>query len=138
VADAVAHGAEIRTGGASLGNRGYFFSPTVLANVPDTARIMNEEPFGPVAVTSAFATLDEAVARANRTPFGLAAYAFTTSARTAAHLSDTIEAGMLGINNNFINMPETPFGGVKQSGYGTEGGPEGMEAYLVTKTISQS
>jgi succinate-semialdehyde dehydrogenase / glutarate-semialdehyde dehydrogenase len=138
VADAVAHGADIRTGGAPLGNRGYFFAPTVLANVPDTARIMSEEPFGPVAVTSPFATLDEAVARANATPFGLAAYAFTTSARTAAHLSDTIEAGMLGINNNFINMPETPFGGVKQSGYGSEGGPEGMEAYLITKTISQS
>ena len=138
VADAVSHGAEIRQGGEALGNRGYFFAPTVLANVPDTARIMNEEPFGPVAVTSSFATFDEVIARANRLPFGLAAYAFTRSTRIAADLGDALEAGMVGINNPFINMPETPFGGVKQSGYGSEGGTEGMDAYLVTKTISQS
>ncbi|WP_370208753.1 NAD-dependent succinate-semialdehyde dehydrogenase [Pararhodobacter marinus] len=138
VADAVSHGAEIRQGGEALGNRGYFFAPTLLANVPDTARIMNEEPFGPVAVTASFATFDEAIARANRLPFGLAAYAFTRSARIAADLGDALEAGMVGINNPFINMPETPFGGVKQSGYGSEGGTEGMDAYLVTKTISQS
>jgi len=138
VADAVDHGAELRLGGQREGNRGYFFKPTVLAHVPDSARIMNQEPFGPVAVTSTFASFDEAIERANRLPFGLAAYAFTTSSRTASDLAGHLEAGMVGINNNFINMPETPFGGVKQSGYGSEGGTEGMEAYLVTKTVSQS
>ncbi len=138
IADAVSHGAELRQGGEALGNRGNFFAPTVLAHVPDTARIMNEEPFGPIAVTSSFVSFDEVIARANRLPFGLAAYAFTSSATTAAKLADALEAGMVGINNTFINMPETPFGGVKQSGYGSEGGIEGMEAYLVTKTVSQS
>ena len=138
VADAVDHGAGLRLGGNPGGNRGYFFEPTVLTDVPASARIMNEEPFGPVAVTARFRSLDEVIEQANRLPFGLASYAFTQDSRIASALADRVEAGMLGINNVAINMPETPFGGVKQSGYGSEGGSEGMDAYLVTKTVSQS
>jgi succinate-semialdehyde dehydrogenase/glutarate-semialdehyde dehydrogenase len=138
IADAVERGAELRIGGEAGGNRGYFFKPTVLANVPQDAIIMNEEPFGPVAVTAQFSTFDEVIEQANRLPFGLASYAFTSSSKTAAALSDAIEAGMVGINSNAISMPETPFGGVKQSGYGSEGGIEGMDAYLSTKFISQA
>ncbi|GGL79592.1 NAD-dependent succinate-semialdehyde dehydrogenase [Wenxinia marina] len=138
VADAVDRGARLATGGEPVGNRGNFYRPTVLANVPEDADIMNNEPFGPVAVTAPVASLDEAIERANRLPFGLAAYAFTASGRTAQRIADEVEAGMIGINNPFISMAETPFGGVKQSGYGSEGGTEGMDAYLVTKSVSQS
>ncbi|MCB1388327.1 MAG: NAD-dependent succinate-semialdehyde dehydrogenase [Rhodobacteraceae bacterium] len=138
VADAVDRGAGLKLGGEVLGNQGNFYAPTVLTDVPDTARIMNEEPFGPVAVTARFSTLDEVIHQANRLPFGLASYAFTRDTATAQALADRVEAGMLGINNVMINMPETPFGGVKQSGYGSEGGSEGMDAYLATKTVSQS
>ncbi|MFB9948745.1 NAD-dependent succinate-semialdehyde dehydrogenase [Rhizobium puerariae] len=137
VADAVSRGARIAAGGERGGNRGYFFQPTVLADVPQDAIIMNEEPFGPVAVTARFSTFEEAIEQANRLPYGLASYAFTQSAKTATMVSDAIEAGMVGINNNAISMTESPFGGVKQSGYGSEGGSEGMEAYLVTKFTSQ-
>jgi succinate-semialdehyde dehydrogenase / glutarate-semialdehyde dehydrogenase len=138
VADAVGHGAKLVTGGERGGNRGYFFQPTVLANVSTEARAMNEEPFGPMAITSPFSSFDEVIEQANRLPFGLASYAFTTSSKTAAMVADALEAGMVGLNNNFINMPETPFGGVKQSGYGSEGGTEGMDAYLTTKFVSQT
>lgn len=138
VADAVGHGASLKTGGKRMGNQGFFYEPTVLADVPETARIMNEEPFGPIATVTPFGSLDDAIAQANRLPVGLAAYAYTQSTATAARLSREVETGMLGINNSFVNMPETPFGGVKQSGYGSEGGIEGMEPYLVTKTISLS
>jgi succinate-semialdehyde dehydrogenase/glutarate-semialdehyde dehydrogenase len=98
---------------------------------------MNEEPFGPLAITAPFSTFDEAIGQANRLPYGLAAYAFTRSTKTASMLGEALETGMLGLNNSFISMPETPFGGVKQSGYGSEGGTEGMDAYLTTKFISQ-
>ncbi|WP_309083556.1 NAD-dependent succinate-semialdehyde dehydrogenase [Chelativorans sp.] len=138
VADAVERGAELRTGGERTLNRGYFYRPTVLANVPEDAIIMNEEPFGPVAVTARFSSFEEAIEQANRLPYGLASYAFTSSSRTAAAVSEALEAGMVGVNNAAISMTETPFGGVKQSGYGSEGGVEGMEAYLTTKMISQS
>lgn len=138
VTDAVDRGARLVTGGSRGDNRGNFYRPTVLADVPDDARVMNEEPFGPLAITARFATVDQAIAQANRLPFGLAAYAFTGSARTATQVSDGVEAGMIGINNALISMTETPFGGVKQSGYGSEGGTEGMDAYLVTKFVSQS
>lgn len=138
VEDAIEHGASLKAGGRRIGNQGYFYAPTVLADVPETARIMNEEPFGPVATVTAVGSLDDAIAQANRLPYGLAAYAYTRSTATAARLSREVETGMLGINNSFVNMPETPFGGVKQSGYGSEGGIEGMEPYLVTKTISLS
>ncbi|MGK9052979.1 NAD-dependent succinate-semialdehyde dehydrogenase [Neorhizobium petrolearium] len=138
VADAVSRGAKVATGGERGSNRGYFFQPTVLSDVPQDAIIMNEEPFGPVAVTARFSSFEEVIGEANRLPYGLASYAFTQSAKTAAMVSDAIEAGMVGINNNAISMTETPFGGVKESGYGSEGGSEGMEAYLVTKFTSQS
>ncbi|PZU23181.1 MAG: NAD-dependent succinate-semialdehyde dehydrogenase [Shinella sp.] len=136
--DAVAHGATLKTGGRRIGNKGYFFEPTVLANVPTTARIMNEEPFGPVAIVNRFKTLDEAVTEANRLPFGLASYAFTTSTHTAHVLGQKVEAGMLTINHNGLALPEVPFGGVKDSGYGTEGGSEAVEAYLETRFVTMA
>lgn len=139
VSDALDKGACLRTGGTrGEDNRGNFYSSTVLSDVPADARIMNEEPFGPVAVTARFSSFEEVIEQANRLPFGLASYAFTNSTKTAQMVADHIEAGMLGLNNAAILMTETPFGGVKQSGYGSEGGTEGMDAYLVTKLVSQS
>ncbi|MRX37484.1 NAD-dependent succinate-semialdehyde dehydrogenase [Aminobacter sp. MDW-2] len=138
VNDAVEHGAELKTGGRRIGNKGNFFEPTVLSNVPKEARIMNEEPFGPVAVFSSFTTLDEAIDEANRLPFGLASYAFTGSADTANQIGLRIEAGMTTINHNGLALPEVPFGGIKDSGYGTEGGSEAINAYLVTKFVTQT
>lgn len=137
IQDAVDQGAELKTGGRCIGNKGYFFEPTVLANVPKSARIMNEEPFGPVAVFAPFATLDDAIEEANRLPFGLASYAFTGSASTANQLALRIEAGMTTINHNGLALPEVPFGGIKDSGYGTEGGSEAINAYLTTKFVTQ-
>lgn len=137
VADAAAHGAEILAGGARIGNSGFFWQPTVLAGVPDDARIMLEEPFGPVAPVARFRTFEEAIARANALPFGLAAYAFTRDTRRATAVSDALEAGMVGVNHFGVSTPETPFGGVKDSGYGSEGGTEHIEAHLVTKLVSQ-
>jgi len=138
IQDALDHGAELRTGGRRIGNKGNFFEPTVLANVPREARIMNEEPFGPVAVFNPFTTLDEAIEESNRLPFGLASYAFTGSTRTAHELGLRIEAGMTTINHNGLALPEVPFGGIRDSGHGTEGGSEAIEAYLVTKFVSQA
>ncbi|EKF42532.1 aldehyde dehydrogenase [Nitratireductor indicus C115] len=138
IADAVSAGAEVKTGGRRIGNKGNFFEPTVIANVPKTARIMNEEPFGPIAVFSRFSTLDEVIEEANRLPFGLASYAFTGSGETAQHLGLRIEAGMTTINHNGLALPEVPFGGIKDSGHGTEGGSEAIEAYLSTKFVTQS
>ncbi len=136
IADAVAQGAEVKTGGRRIGNKGNFFEPTVIANVPTSARIMNEEPFGPVAIVNRFSTLDQAIDEANRLPFGLASYAFTSSAATSQALSMKIEAGMTTINHNGLALPEVPFGGIKDSGHGTEGGSEAIEAYLTTKFVS--
>src|SRR5690606_8761025 len=132
------HGAELKTGGRRIGNKGNFFEPTVLSNVPKDARIMNEEPFGPVAVFNPFSTLDEVVEESNRLHFGLASYAFTGSAETAQQLGLRCEARMTTINHNGLALPEVPFGGIKDSGHGTEGGSEAIEAYLVTKFVSQS
>jgi succinate-semialdehyde dehydrogenase/glutarate-semialdehyde dehydrogenase len=137
VADALAQGATIATGGKRWGGEGYFFEPTVLIDVPQSARIMNEEPFGPIAAVSTFRTYDEAIGEANRLPFGLAAYAYTCSAATMASLGDDIESGMISINHHGLGMPETPFGGIKDSGYGSEGGSEALEAYLDTKFVSE-
>ena len=136
VGDAVAKGAKVETGGRRIGNKGYFCEPTVLTNVPREARIMNEEPFGPVAVIRAFDTFDDAIGEANRLPYGLAAYAYTRSQTTAAALGQAIESGMLTINHNGLALPEVPFGGIKDSGYGTEGGGDAIEAYLNTKFIT--
>ena len=137
IGDAEAKGATIRAGGGSNGGPGNFWQPTLLADVSDTARIMHEEPFGPVAITQRFTNFDDVVKQANRLPYGLAAYAWTRSARTMADIGDAIEAGMIGINFVGLTGPETPFGGVKESGHGSEGGIEGLEAYHVTKYIAE-
>lgn len=134
VEDAAAKGARVMAGG-KRGNAGYFFQPTLLADVPDSADIMNNEPFGPVAVAAPFTDLDDALGKANRLPYGLAAFAFTENLRTANLLGDAIEAGMVGINTFAVSSADAPFGGVKDSGFGSEGGIEGMDSYLVTKAI---
>jgi succinate-semialdehyde dehydrogenase / glutarate-semialdehyde dehydrogenase len=137
IADAVSAGAQVVTGGQAIAGAGNFWLPTVLSDVPNSAQIMNEEPFGPVAVTQRFNEFDAVVAEANRLPYGLAAYAFTTNLRIANDIGDALQAGMIGINFNGLTGPETPFGGVKESGHGSEGGIEGLEAYLVTKYVAQ-
>ncbi len=138
IADAVQKGARIRTGGKRSGNKGYFFEPTVLTDLSPDTRALHEEPFGPLALFLPFDSFDEAILEANRLPYGLAAYAYTRSAATATALGERIESGMIGINHHGLALPETPFGGVKDSGYGSEGGAEGLEPYLVTKFISQA
>ena len=136
IGDAVKAGATLRTGGERIGNEGFFWKPTVLSDVPTAARIMNEEPFGPVALMTPFKTFDDAVEQANRLPFGLAAYAWTQSARQSMLISDAVEAGMVAVNNNAIAAADAPFGGVKESGHGSEDGPEGVEACQVIKMVS--
>ena len=137
VADAKSRGGKIATGGERRGNQGYFYEPTVITDVPDDSKVMTQEPFGPLAPVVTFKTFDEVVERANSLEFGLAAYAFTSSTATAAAIGDAIESGMVGINSIAVSTPETPFGGVKESGHGSEGGIEGLGAYLNTKFISQ-
>ncbi len=137
VNDAKSRGGKIVTGGKRHGNQGYFFEPTVITDVPDDSKIMTEEPFGPVAPIVRFKTFDDVVERANSLPFGLAAYAFTTSTQTATMIGDALQSGMVGVNSVAISTPETPFGGIKESGYGSEGGIEGLEAYTNRKFISQ-
>jgi len=136
VADAKTRGARVLAGGHRIGNRGYFFPLTVLADVPDDARAMNEEPFGPLALVNPVRTLDEAIEKANALPYGLAAYAFTRSAGNADRLADEVEVGNLSINHFVASSAETPFGGVKESGYGREGGTEGLQCYTVVKNVS--
>jgi succinate-semialdehyde dehydrogenase / glutarate-semialdehyde dehydrogenase len=136
VDDARAKGARVLTGG-ERGNQGYFYQPTVLADVPLNADVMENEPFGPVALIRPFATFDEAIEQANHLPFGLAAYAFTENGRQANLVSDALETGMVGLNTFVISHPDAPFGGVKESGFGSEGGPEGLEGYYVTKAVHQ-
>jgi succinate-semialdehyde dehydrogenase/glutarate-semialdehyde dehydrogenase len=137
VTDAVAKGAEVATGGRRIGNKGYFFEPTVLTHVPREARIMNEEPFGPVAIVNSFRSFEEATEEANRLPYGLAAYAYTRSTKTAAAIGHAIESGMVSINHHGLALPEVRFGGVKDSGFGSEGGADALEAYVNTKFITQ-
>lgn len=137
VGDAVRRGARLETGGARPDRSGYFWQPTLLSDVPTAADIMQEEPFGPVAVTRRFRTFEDVMIEANRLPFGLAAYAFTRDLATATRVGDELESGMVGINHVVLTTPETPFGGVKESGYGSEGGQEGLEGYLVTKFVAQ-
>ena len=138
VNDAKARGGKIQTGGSRRGNQGFFFEPTVITDVPDDSKIMTEEPFGPLAPIVPFKSFDEVVQRANSLEYGLAAYAFTTSSTTATAIGDAIQSGMVGVNSVAISTPETPFGGIKESGYGSEGGIEGLQAYLNTKFISQA
>jgi acyl-CoA reductase-like NAD-dependent aldehyde dehydrogenase len=137
VDDARRGGARVLTGGQALDGPGNFFAPTVLADLDENSRLMTEEPFGPVAGVVRFKTVDEVLQRANRLPFGLAAYAFTTSTRQASALGNGLEAGMVSINHLGMALAETPFGGVKDSGYGSEGGSETFDGYLNTKFVTQ-
>jgi succinate-semialdehyde dehydrogenase/glutarate-semialdehyde dehydrogenase len=136
VDDATSKGARLLFGGARSEGPGYFFPPTALCNLPGSARAMQEEPFGPLALINPVASLDEALAWANSLPFGLAAYGFTRSAATADRLMTGLEAGNVSINTLEASVPETPFGGVKESGLGREGGAEGLHHYTVVKTIT--
>ena len=138
VADAVAKGAKLRTGGKRIGNNGFFFEPTVLTEVPTSAAMMNEEPFGPVAIINPFNDYDEAIEEANRLDYGLAAYAYAGSAKTVAKVGAQIESGMVAINHQALGLPELPFGGIKDSGFGSEGGAEALESYLNTKVVTQT
>lgn len=137
IADAVDKGARVLAGGKRLPGQGFFFEPTVLADVPMNARVMHEEPFGPIAILMPFDALEDGLKEANRLPYGLSAYAFTSSARTAIDVADGLEAGMIGINQYRIVATELPFGGMKESGHGSEGGIEGIKHYLTHKFISQ-
>jgi succinate-semialdehyde dehydrogenase/glutarate-semialdehyde dehydrogenase len=136
VADAVDHGAKVLTGGNRGDGAGYFFEPTVLADVPTAARMFREEIFGPVAPVTTFETDDEALALANDTEYGLVAYAFTRDLARAVTVSERLETGMVGINQGIVSNPAAPFGGVKASGFGREGGTEGIDEYLETKYVA--
>lgn len=136
--DAASAGARVVLGGERIGNAGHFFQPTVLTDVPVSARVMNEEPFGPLSIINRFSTIDEAINEANRLQYGLAAYSFTRSPETAQQLDAQIESGLLAINNADIAYPETPFGGIGDSGYGREGGAEGIDAYLETRFMTHT
>jgi succinate-semialdehyde dehydrogenase / glutarate-semialdehyde dehydrogenase len=136
--DARKHGAHFDAGGSRIPGPGYFWEPTVLSEVPNESRIMNEEPFGPIAIINPFSDFDSVIQQANRLPYGLAAYAFTRSNRTVNLLGEQIEAGMIGINSYLISVRDSPFGGVKDSGHGSEEGIEGLEACLVTKFVTES
>ncbi len=138
VEDAVDAGADLMTGGKRIGDTGYFFEPTVLANVPDHARVMQEEPFGPLAIVNPVGSLQEAIACANSVPYGLASYGFTNRADYADRMVEEVEAGNLSINTLEASLPETQFGGVKSSGYGREGGTEGLNHYTVVKNVSHA
>lgn len=138
VEDARAHGANIEMGGQALDQKGFFYQPTVMTNINSDCKIMNEEPFGPLAPIMPFNDLDEAIAEANRLPYGLTSYVFTNNLQASVRLSNELEAGMVHINNPGSVLPEAPFGGIKDSGMGSEGGQETFDGYLVTKLITQS
>lgn len=138
VADAVAKGAKVLTGGGRLEREGFFFAPTVMRDVPDDALIMIDEPFGPLAPLTVFDTFEEVIQRANALPYALAAYIFTRDGTTAARASQAIEAGVVGINHMSVHEAETPFGGFNESGYGHESGLEGLDAYLRTKMVADA
>jgi succinate-semialdehyde dehydrogenase/glutarate-semialdehyde dehydrogenase len=138
VADAQAKGGQVATGGKRIGNRGNFFEPTVLTEVPHDARIMNEEPFGPIVTVERFRRIEDAIAESNRLCYGLAAYAYTRSTGNANAVAEAFESGMVSINHHGLALPETPFGGVKDSGYGSEGGSESLEPYLTTKFVTHA
>jgi succinate-semialdehyde dehydrogenase/glutarate-semialdehyde dehydrogenase len=138
VEDAKKHGGKVLAGGYPIGEKGNFFEPTVITELPKDAMAMNQEPFGPLAVINPFRNFDDAVIEANRLPYGLAAYAWTRSAKTANAIAALVETGMMTINHLGLALPEVPFGGVKDSGYGSEGGSEAIEAYLNPKFVSQA
>ncbi len=134
--NAVEHGATVALGGERIGSEGNFWQPTILTDVPLNAKVFNDEPFGPMAAIRSFNTLDEAITEANRLPYGLAGYAFTRSLKNADQLARRVEVGMLWVNMPALPSAEMPFGGVKDSGYGSEGGPEAMDAYLNARAVS--
>jgi succinate-semialdehyde dehydrogenase / glutarate-semialdehyde dehydrogenase len=136
VDDAVGKGAKVLTGGGPPKGRGYFFAPTVLSGIADDAELLREEIFGPVAPIATFTTDDEAIAAANMTEFGLVAYVFTRDIRRAFKVTEALEVGMLGLNRGLVSNAAAPFGGVKESGFGREGGLEGIEEYLTTKYVA--
>jgi succinate-semialdehyde dehydrogenase/glutarate-semialdehyde dehydrogenase len=136
VQDAVGRGAHAIVGGHARDGAGYFFDPTVLTDVPDDARLLKEEIFGPVAPVKGFADEDEAIAAANDTEFGLVAYVYTSNLKRALRVVERLETGMVGLNQGIVSNPAAPFGGIKQSGFGREGGPEGIEEYLDTKYVA--
>jgi succinate-semialdehyde dehydrogenase/glutarate-semialdehyde dehydrogenase len=136
--DALDHGAELAAGGKRHSQPGFFWSPTVLLQVPDKAAVMNEEPFGPIAPMAAFDDFDEAIGRANRVAYGFAAYLYTQSTAATAKFVAEIEAGNLGINQMSPSLPDAPVGGVKDSGYGYEGGREGIAAFQQMKLVNQT
>ncbi|MES2097260.1 MAG: NAD-dependent succinate-semialdehyde dehydrogenase [Pseudomonadota bacterium] len=135
VEDARSIGARVLAGGSAGGGDGFFFQPTVLADVPLSAKAMNDEPFGPVALIAPFAHLEDAIEQANRLPYGLAAYCFTENGRRQNVLSESVEAGMVAINQVRLTWPDAPFGGIKESGFGSEDGPEGIAAHTITKAV---
>jgi succinate-semialdehyde dehydrogenase/glutarate-semialdehyde dehydrogenase len=136
IQDAIAQGARLRTGGKRIGNKGYFHEPTVLTEVPRSARAMNEEPFGPLALINPFRRDEEAIEEANRLDYGLAAYGWTRSTRRAQMLAQGVETGMLSMNHHGLALPEVHFGGIKDSGQGSEGGADAIEAYLNLKLVT--
>jgi succinate-semialdehyde dehydrogenase/glutarate-semialdehyde dehydrogenase len=136
VADAQKRGGKVLAGGRRIGNSGHFFEPTVLADIPDDAAVMTQEPFGPVAIVTSFRETADAIARANSLPFGLAGYAFTDSHASATAAIDGLEVGALSINRFSVSEPEAPFGGVKESGFGREGGIEAVATYQIQKFVS--
>ncbi len=138
IGDAVARGGKLGTGGERIGNQGFFYAPSVLSEVPLNAEIMNEEPFGPVALLNPFGSDDDMIAEANRLPYGLAAYAWTNDPKRRMRLAREVETGMLGINTTMIGGADAPFGGVKWSGHGHEDGPEGLQACLVAKAVHEA
>lgn len=136
--DATKHGGKVAAGGSRVGSKGNFFEPTVVTGLPNDAKVMNEEPFGPIAIINPFRSFDDAVREANRLPYGLAAYAWTKSTKTANAIASAVESGMISINHIGPAVPEVPIGGIKDSGYGAEGGLEGLESYLTSKFVSQA
>ncbi len=137
VADARSSGADVATGGERIGNQGFFFQPTMLAEVPVAAEIMQEEPFGPVAIVNRYADEAAMIEEANRLPYGLAAYAWTSNPARRSRLAAEVEAGMLAINHPSVSAVDAPFGGVKWSGHGHEDGAEGVTACMVLKTVHE-
>lgn len=138
VDDAKKHGGKVQAGGYPIGEKGNFFEPTVITELSTKATAMTNEPFGPLAILNPFKTFDDAVTEANRLPYGLAAYAWTRSAKTANAIANQVETGMMTINHLGFALPEVPFGGVKDSGYGTEGGADATDPYLVSKFVTQA
>ncbi len=138
IEEAIQEGAQVLATGDAAQQPGFFHAPTILTGVSLSSRIQNDEPFGPVAILSRFDTIDEAIAEANRLPYGLAAYGFTSSIRNAQRLQTELETGMLAINHTLLGLPELPLGGVKDSGFGSEGGSEAINSYLISKLVTQA